>query len=53
MTKWKLLFCNEVEAREYLESGWEPFAVTCNPNIALGAKTSFIHTIWLRKINKY
>ena len=48
MKKWRLIYCNNAEIRTYLEDGWEPFAVTCEPWYRQG-HTDFQHTVWLRK----
>jgi len=46
--KWEMTFCSDASIGKYLEDGWEPFAVTCEPNVAMGA-TTFQHTVWLRR----
>jgi len=52
--KWRMMSVSsnepnlKAELRRLLDEGWEPFAVTCEPNVAMGA-TTFNHTIWFRK----
>lgn len=52
--KWRLMSLSssernlKEELKRLLGDGWEPFAVTCEPNVSMGA-TTFNHTIWFRK----
>ena len=48
MDKWEMICANDSDIRRFLNNGWEPFAVTCEPNVAMGA-TTFQHTVWLRR----